>query len=608
MKAYEKEILEAQVKNEEWVIRQLKLLYNKASDDINEKIKALKARYEEEGLQSIIYQLDYQKALKTQIKGVLDVLYADEHTKISEYLNICYQEGFLSSMYSINKQGIPLILPMDQEQIINAIVHKSKISEGLYKKLGININDLKKRINVEVSRGIANNFSFSEIARNIKNTSNIDLNKSLRIARTEGHRIQGQAQMDACNKAKEKGADVVKQWDASLDSRTRPSHAMVDGEIRELDEKFSNGLMFPGDPSGKASEVVNCRCAMNQRAKWALDEDELQTLQDRANYYGIDKTENFEDFKKKYLKAVESEKIIEEQIKSKDKLTLDNFPDAFKANAKKTKNAQLLSDYINSQENADPKVVELFSKLNDMENISSNGIDFDVGFGNKNAVTTWRSYSGGMTKAKITLQDLTKNNSLGAYQTNLHETGHLIDLYKRKNIRSGGDWFTNDYKDMIKKASSDMSDEVKTLFETTKKKYLDIEKKIKDSFDTQLSKLTTSYKQGGFSSYDAYSKAWKKLYKERNDIIDIEKRNLGIGMLEDIYDALSGGTYRDSGVIKYGHGSKYYRTYEARINEIFANYMSLSVSRPDLVEMLKRDKPELVGMLDKIVDEMLKGE
>ena len=32
-----------------------------------------------------------------------------------------------------------------------------------------------------------------------------------------------------------------------------------------------------------------------------MDADELQTLQDRAVYFGLDKTEDFEDFKKKYL-------------------------------------------------------------------------------------------------------------------------------------------------------------------------------------------------------------------------------------------------------------------------------------------------------------------
>lgn len=97
----------------------------------------------------------------------------------------------------------------------------------------------------------------------------------------------------------------MKQWDATLDGRTRDSHRRVDGEIRELDEKFSNGLMFPGDPSGGAAEVVNCRCTSNTRARWALGEEELQTLKDRAEYFGLDKTKNFEEYKQKYLKASE---------------------------------------------------------------------------------------------------------------------------------------------------------------------------------------------------------------------------------------------------------------------------------------------------------------
>ena len=42
-----------------------------------------------------------------------------------------------------------------------------------------------------------------------------------------------------------------------------------------------------------------------QRAKWALDEDELKTLQDRAEFYGLDKTKGFEDFREKYLKLPE---------------------------------------------------------------------------------------------------------------------------------------------------------------------------------------------------------------------------------------------------------------------------------------------------------------
>ncbi len=129
-----------------------------------------------------------------------------------------------------------------------------------------------------------------------------------RIARTEGHRITNAATFDAQLKAKDSGADIVKQWDAALDKRTRPHHAQLDGQIREIDKPFEvagRKAMYPGG-FGVAGEDINCRCACLQRAKWALDEDELQTLKDRASYYGLDKTDNFNDFKAKYLDATKN--------------------------------------------------------------------------------------------------------------------------------------------------------------------------------------------------------------------------------------------------------------------------------------------------------------
>ncbi len=42
-----------------------------------------------------------------------------------------------------------------------------------------------------------------------------------------------------------------------------------------------------------------------------MDEDELKTLQSRAKYFGLDKTENFEEFKEKYLKATAESGIID---------------------------------------------------------------------------------------------------------------------------------------------------------------------------------------------------------------------------------------------------------------------------------------------------------
>ena len=360
MKKYEKEVQQAFLNNEEAVIKQLKTVYGNSLDTINGKVakldlsiahlqKALVSVNDDdigdlaraflgskkeftpmearETLQSMIrskvYQKNYQNALKTQVGDILDKMHESEFKAISDYLLECYDNGYMGAMYAIQQQGIPLCIPIDQTAVVRAVQLDSKISKGLYTHLGENVGELKKNIAAEVSRGISTGMSYKQVAQQIKArmVGNYDdqpggaLYRSMTIARTEGHRVQAQSAMNAAYNAKEKGADLLKQWDAALDARTRDSHAKVDGEIRELDKPFSNGLMFPGDPGGGAAEVVNCRCALLQRARWALDEEELQTLQDRAAYFGLDKTANFDEYKEKYLNATKTAANSFESIK-----------------------------------------------------------------------------------------------------------------------------------------------------------------------------------------------------------------------------------------------------------------------------------------------------
>ena len=102
---------------------------------------------------------------------------------------------------------------------------------------------------------------------------------------------------------------MVKQWDATLDGDTRPTHRELDGQILETDEDFESSsgrkAKVPGD-FGDPAEDCNCRCVALTRARWELDASELQTLKDRAKFFGLDKTDSFKDFEKKYLKASET--------------------------------------------------------------------------------------------------------------------------------------------------------------------------------------------------------------------------------------------------------------------------------------------------------------
>ena len=305
----EKQVIKLQLDKEQQAIDDLERQYKRALRDIEDRIKMLQA---DELTQSKVYQIQYQKALRGQIEGILDKLQGDEYATIQQYLHDSYQDGFIGTMYSVHGQGIPLILPLDQNAAVKAVITDSQISEGLYNHLGVNIKQLKQAIRQEITRGLAANMPLADIARNIANRSKAPMSRAKTIVRTEGHRIQQASANDAREAAKANGCDVVKQWDGTLDGDTRPTHRRLDGQIRETDKPFEmdgKKAMYPGD-FGKAEEDCNCRCVALTRAKWALDEDELKTLKERAKFFELDKKDDFKTFEEKYLKA--AEKVAEE--------------------------------------------------------------------------------------------------------------------------------------------------------------------------------------------------------------------------------------------------------------------------------------------------------
>jgi len=79
------------------------------------------------------------------------------------------------------------------------------------------------------------------------------------IARTESAGALSQGSWD---QAKEMG-DLYrsKEWLAFNDARDSHRECMRQGRIA-IDQPFSNNLMYPLDPGGSASEVINCRCVL----------------------------------------------------------------------------------------------------------------------------------------------------------------------------------------------------------------------------------------------------------------------------------------------------------------------------------------------------------
>ncbi|WP_342356850.1 phage minor head protein [Paenibacillus alvei] len=89
------------------------------------------------------------------------------------------------------------------------------------------------------------------------------MQRAVRVARTMSTAAANGGKLEGW-----KQSEVVtgKRWRSSGGSRTRKSHRKVNGDVQALDKKFKVGdswLMYPGDPSREAKEIVNCRCTMH---------------------------------------------------------------------------------------------------------------------------------------------------------------------------------------------------------------------------------------------------------------------------------------------------------------------------------------------------------
>lgn len=300
MNKRQKEVLQASLDNEKEVLEALEKNYTKALADIKKNIRELQAMPQ---TQSKAYQIEFQKQLESQISAYLDILKGNNFKSINEYYNKCYENGFIGSQYSLQGFGEGITIPIDQNEVVNTL---QMTCDGvkLSDKLGGDTEQLKKDVVSEMQRGFSTEMQYTDIARNISNLGQASMARAMRIARTEGGRIQCKADLDCAYRAKELGCDTVKQWNATLDRKTRPSHQRVDKEWKELDEPFSNGLMYPKDPNGSAAEVCNCRCSLDPVPRWYVLKGGGQYRREGITG-NIIECKNYAEFKEKYLQMLQ---------------------------------------------------------------------------------------------------------------------------------------------------------------------------------------------------------------------------------------------------------------------------------------------------------------
>ena len=128
----------------------------------------------------------------------------------------------------------------------------------------------KERISNAIGRGLEEGETSAEISRRIRDTysrwtdgdDDIDVRRAMTIARTETTAASEFGNHQGAVQAEETfGVTMEKEWVvADFTDRLREEHEFMAGERQPLNQRYSNGLMYPGDPGGEPESVIQCRC------------------------------------------------------------------------------------------------------------------------------------------------------------------------------------------------------------------------------------------------------------------------------------------------------------------------------------------------------------
>ena len=272
--------------------RRIAAEYKKAAGDLQEKIDEYFSKFKKrdaeqlEKLKNGEITADYYKQWRLAQIGrgkrfeALRNHVAERMTQANE-VAAAYMNDRTPGIYSLNRNYAAYTIEQqvgagvgfdlwDEQTVRRLIVERPDLMPYYPPKRAVNRGiDLaygKRQITAQVTTGILQGESIKQLADRLQ-TKIPDMNRTsaIRAARTAVTSAQNAGRLDSYTRAEEMGIQLKKRWLATLDSRTRHTHAVLDGQTRENDKPFEvegYKIMFPGDPNAAPEMVYNCRCTM----------------------------------------------------------------------------------------------------------------------------------------------------------------------------------------------------------------------------------------------------------------------------------------------------------------------------------------------------------
>lgn len=293
----------------------------------------------------------------------------------------------------------------------------------------------RQHLNSAITQGILQGDSIDSIAKRLRSVANMDKNAAVRNARTMTTAAENAGIFHSYERAEKMGIKGQKMWMATHDSRTRDSHAMIDGETRNLQEKFSNDMLKPGDVEGRPEERYNCRC----RIVYVSNRSQLKQYYDEQNKKVVIDGKSYDEWKQESYDKWEKRHEQAAQISSR---TIDNC-----------KNFSDIKEYFNGKYG-----ISIMDSVKDLE---FDGVKSALG-GVESVMNRWDAVKGqiesiGTRNSGYMASDGYRiyfnptyfqkgvfNGDTGyAYLAGAHEAGHIADMLLCLQRHPGDKWGAN---------------------------------------------------------------------------------------------------------------------------------------------------------------------
>lgn len=555
--------------------------------------------------------LTRSRGLFEQINKELIKLGKQENTVFRTNLQNIYTDQFLRTVYTLGQtQTVKSSFNMLNPRLIQDTLDYPWSGAMFSDRLWLDKDRLGRNLRVGLTQSMILGEDIDRIADRVGANINTSKYNAMRVARTETKRVTYSSQAAAFE---DQNVGEVRYMAANNggDSRTCDLCREDHGKVYKLGEEPS----LPRHP--------NCRCWYIPVVKDTFEDNELNELTG-----SVRGAENYEKWKEKEAarikaaqEAKQSEEIINAKVTAdstktdleKTEVKLTDYPEAFYSKKTEAKNTQALLDYVNAQNVTNPNILKLYKNMDKLCEKLPDDVVIKVTHGEhrvKRSLTKNFEWCVDVGIPKI------DPKFVGTCDTSLHEEMHFLDmlLSVRGEVKYPNKMFSESYKPLIgafDKATPKIGDRAKKLFTEFSEYYQKINKKRHEKYDTMIAELDKQYYAGKIDAKKFNSTA-KKLWKEIVAESDKEIRSFkggGISGLQDIYDAISNGVFRDTGEVLYGHGSSYYQDKHRsnpNCSESLANYAALSIGHPELIEILAEDYPEVVKALRQCVEDMAK--